>query len=378
MTPPQDDRCTADAGLALHSQRRTGGRQAVLGLLVAAPVLLAWVAGGCGIGPPLLNRDRLGYQEALSESWKRQMLMNLVKIRYADAPVFLEVTSVINQHSLEAQLSALGVLNNPPWSHRQEYRGGITAYDRPTVTYVPMAGEKFAKSLMTPIPTTVILSMVQSGWPVDFILRLTCDSVNGVRNGTRSALNRRPADPEFGELLAAMRRIQLSDTIGFRVEREKDHEVAKVFFGRHKPTPDVERDLTRIREILGVEPGARELRLTYGAVAAGQNELDILSRSMLQILVELGGCIDVPKDHVERGLVVPAGDDEGSPPLIRIHSGRQAPSDTAAAVRYKGYWFWVADGDFASKRMLSLLMIFFSLTETGGGIGAPVITVGAG
>jgi hypothetical protein len=86
----------------------------------------------------------------------------------------------------------------------------------------------------------------------------------------------------------------------------------------------------------------------------------------------------VPKEHLERGLVGPVGDDEGSPPLIRIHSGRSAPSDVAAAVSYKGYWFWVADDDFASKRMLSLLMIFFSLTETGGGIGAPVITVGAG
>jgi len=47
-------------------------------------------------------------------------------------------------------------------------------------------------------------------------------------------------------------------------------------------------------------------------------------------------------------------------------------------VSYKGYWFWVDEGDFASKRVLSLLLIFFAMTETGGGPGSPVITVGAG
>ena len=79
--------------------------------LVALTLLLP----GCGIGPPMLERDRLDYQTALSESWKRQMLMNLVRTRYADAPVFLEATSIINQYSAEAEVSALGVLNNPPW-----------------------------------------------------------------------------------------------------------------------------------------------------------------------------------------------------------------------------------------------------------------------
>jgi hypothetical protein len=37
----------------------------------------------------------------MSESWKRQMLLNMVKIRYMDARVFLDVASVIYQYSVE-------------------------------------------------------------------------------------------------------------------------------------------------------------------------------------------------------------------------------------------------------------------------------------
>jgi hypothetical protein len=54
--------------------------------------------GGCaGIGPPTVSRDRFDYTAAISESWKHQMLFNMVKIRYGDAPVFLDVSSVMRQ-----------------------------------------------------------------------------------------------------------------------------------------------------------------------------------------------------------------------------------------------------------------------------------------
>jgi hypothetical protein len=57
------------------------------------------------VGPPTVARDRFDYVNAMSESWKRQILLNLVKIRYMDAPVFLDVASVINQYSLEGEIA---------------------------------------------------------------------------------------------------------------------------------------------------------------------------------------------------------------------------------------------------------------------------------
>jgi hypothetical protein len=48
-------------------------------------------AAAChSVGPPGVVRDRFGYAEATSRSWKDQMLLSLVKLRYADAPVFLD------------------------------------------------------------------------------------------------------------------------------------------------------------------------------------------------------------------------------------------------------------------------------------------------
>ncbi|OQY03515.1 MAG: hypothetical protein B6I22_11465 [Desulfobacteraceae bacterium 4572_123] len=51
--------------------------------------LLLLVFAGCGgIGPKTVSRDRFEYTDAISESWKHQMLLNMVKIRYGDARSF--------------------------------------------------------------------------------------------------------------------------------------------------------------------------------------------------------------------------------------------------------------------------------------------------
>ena len=63
----------------------------------------AFMAAGCQtIGPGSVQRDRLDYAGAIAGSWREQTLLNIVKLRYFDAPVFLEVSSVISSYTLLA------------------------------------------------------------------------------------------------------------------------------------------------------------------------------------------------------------------------------------------------------------------------------------
>ena len=73
-------------------------------------LLLAVLAmAGCqSIGPATVPRDRFDYVASISDSWKRQMVQNLLKIRYADVPVFLDVTSVISAYTQSAAVNVSG------------------------------------------------------------------------------------------------------------------------------------------------------------------------------------------------------------------------------------------------------------------------------
>ena len=80
------------------------------------------------------------------------MLLNIVKIRYGDTPVFLEVASVISQYSLEGELNASAGFSDGLLGNTQGIGGKAIYIDRPTVTYVPLTGARFTRSILRPIP----------------------------------------------------------------------------------------------------------------------------------------------------------------------------------------------------------------------------------
>jgi len=341
---------------------------------------------GCGtIGPHSVGRDRFDYTGAIGDSWKEQMLINTVKMRYGDTPVFLDVASVISQYQAVAQAN-LGLT----WAHpvtsaatnTQSVGAGAAYAERPTITYMPLSGEKFARSLMKPLPPPAILSLIQGGYPIDLVLRVCVHSVNGVRNRFGGAARARPADPEFYPLLEALRRIQNSGAIGLRVQKTNEMEGVLLSF-RGKVEPSVQEDILFVRKTLGLDPSAGEVKVAYGSVAKDDKELALLTRSMLEILIDLASYIEVPAVHVEEKRVNPTMPEETVqgvpvPPLIRIHSSTDRPGDAFIAVPYRDRWFWIDDRDLRSKMLFSFLMFVFSLTETGGKEGAPIITVPAG
>jgi len=343
------------------------------------------LAGCSSIGPGTVTRDRFDYTGAVAESWKSQMLLNLVKLRYGDAPVFLDIGQIVAGYTVQGTFSALGSVYStsagvPGVPNSSVTLGAQGQYtDRPTITYAPLAGERFARSLMTPIPPASLLSLIQAGNPVDLVLRLAVHVVNGINNRYGGDARARSADPEFYLLLERLRRIQLSGLIGLRV-RWVDQEESVLMTFRREVDPSLEADVRAVRGQLGLDPAAREFQVVYGSVAANDKQIAILSRSILEILVDLSSVIAVPEADVADRRVTATAEPEIGPtgpiqPLIRIASSAGRPADAFLAVPYRGYWFWIDDRDMASKRLFSFLMFVFTLVETGSKEAAPVLTI---
>jgi hypothetical protein len=115
-------------------------------------------------------------------------------------------------------------------------------------------------------------------------------------------------------------------------------------------------------------------------VAANDKEIALLTRSMVEVLRDISSVIAVPEVHVTEHRVTPTPDaDPGPsgpvPPLIRIASSVDRPSDAFVAVPYRGHWFWIDDRDVASKHLLSSLMFLFTFVQTGAKDAAPVLTI---
>jgi hypothetical protein len=257
--------------------------------------------------------------------------------------------------------------------------GGTGRYaDRPTITYSPLVGEKAARNLMTSIPVPAVLYLVQAGYPVEYVFRLIVQSINGLENRFGGQLMQRPADPRFIELLDILGRIQRAGGFGMRIKSEEEKRAVAIFF-RGTRADAIEQELQAVGRILGLAPGEREFEVVYGSIAGSDREIAIETRSMLQILVEIGSRIDISEKDLEEGRTYrPQADTvdltEYAHP-ITIHSGKQRPKDACVKVPYRDQWFWIDDRDVKSKRTFAFVMLLFSLTETGGQKRAPIVTV---
>ena len=352
-------------------------------IIVAVAAMTAAFLVGCGgIGPKTVTRDRFNYNIEISNSWKQQTLLNIVKLRYADMPLFVQVASIVSGYTLEAAINLDATFASPGDTQSV---GGVGKYtDRPTITYVPITGQQFNKSFMTPIPPQAILFLMQSGWPVDLVFPLTVDAVNGLRSRVSAGANLRAGDPEFYRVIFLLREIQKSGAVGMRIIKENDQRESTVmFFHQKNITPEIKAALRELRTLLGLRPGGAEITVSYGLIPGSDREIAMLTRSMLQIMVEMAIQVDVPAQHVADGRTVPSLSEPDSAEekigqLIDIKSGSDEPENAHAAVHYKDHWFWIDDRDFRSKRTFTFLMLLFSLTESGGKQGLPLVTIPAG
>ena len=187
------------------------------GRLLLAIIIAAISVTACyNIGPKTIPRDRFDYNEAISNSWKEQTLLNIVKLRYADMPLFVDISSVVSGYTLESEVNVLGSRSSSGSleGNSATVGGRATFTDRPTITYAPITGSQFNKSFMTPIPPRSILFLLQSGWSADMILPLTVDSINGLRSQISAGSRARSGDDDYYRVVELIRRMQLDGATG--------------------------------------------------------------------------------------------------------------------------------------------------------------------
>ena len=411
----------------MHERGRRYSRRS--GLASLALLLLA--ASGC-VGPAAVRSTRMKYNEAIRSTNDEQILANIVRLRYADSPVFIDLPSITSQF----ELSAGGSDPGPSGSQTNFGIVGLQGRDSPTLSYHPRQGREISKALLNPLSADVY-SVVTAGARLEQLLWMTLNDINDVQNAAR-ATTLAPKTPDDNarflrgvQLLAEIDDLggaeigfsTVEDTKGVsdpiptgQVQGHDLLDAAKdgyVYRARGEGrTTLYKRDkglvlkirskfarspqMAEVAEIFNLTPGLGRYRIeselepdaesSPPSALPGGDTLYLNLRSILQIMTFMSKGVCVPEEHVRDGEAPTTWGPDGRPfnwtsvtaGNFFVASSKHRPRDVEVATLYRGYWFYIPREDVDSRSALAVLEILFSLQESDDPTSAPILTLPAG
>lgn len=405
--------------------------QEILSLLqqpssIVALMFYVVIIAGCTHtrGPELVVNSHIDYNKAVSQVLKEELLLNIVRRRYMEAPQFMNVSSISSSFrtttniGAEVSVSDIGdadIVNSG-------VDGSVTFSDSPTITITPRQGENIATQLHEPLRVSTVADLVTVGYPINDVFNILVEGINNLRGPDLRFEDFRPGSSEWVEAIKLMKkfsddghlivdRFRWNDpynshpypadsitpemwitTLSTGARRWKSYDGGKTFFfTTHEMVPAVwlnpevrqSSDGKQLIELLNLQPDVQKkiwtlepARVAGGSDLANQPDkprpaLKLRMRSLYNVLNFYSYGVNVPPEDEEKGRAtdlstfrdaVGKGQIEDYSKLLSIKYGESVPESAFQAVQYRGLWFYIDDQDIISKAGFNALYDLWQLS----------------
>lgn len=359
---------------------RTSGKLISICRIVVGACALSVLLTSCAVvGPKSIRAGRLAYNEAITETNNQQMLMVVVHRRYEEVGSLLAVTNVTANVNVTARSGIqLG------FGASDDFAGNLVPFslgavyeENPTISYTPVAGAKYIRQLMSPVPVAVLAQFVRTLTNAPAIYTALVSSVNGIANPDFLFSPDKP-DPRFGRLVTIMTELSRA----YRLHWAEDPERAgsfSVVIDHYAPTHAAE-----VGELLGLlglpapEDPSRPVILPVALALDGREfgGIGITTRSVFDLVEILSAAIELPEEDQENGTTASYPPSGAVGRELRIRRADARPEHAHVAVNYRDVWLYIDQNDQATKQFFRLLGTLWSIAiaESATSV-APVLTV---
>ena len=347
--------------------------------------LLIFTLVSCSsMGPNSVRAGRLEYNKALGQSTSEQMLLNIVKMRFLDRPVFLSVTSMTSNLSFQTEISTSTPEVFKSTAFTTTVNPSLTWKDNPTITYEELTGVEYVTQMLSPIPAQTIVLLLQS-WPPNMVLPLAVNEINNINNSWNPinpnlSIDAKKEHQRFNALTQVIEHLDAQRTLEWSVTRntsENEPTEFAILLNRPKDS-NTQKLVEKLISDLGLKTneGTTKFSVEYGLQPKDDSTIVFGTRSVQDIMQYASMDIDIPKDLEDKTISRASGwDDRDGYRLLHIHASSSKPSRASVAIPYQGYWFYIKDDDLQSKATFLLIQVLTGMQSGASSNGAPVLTI---
>lgn len=315
-----------------------------------------------------------------------QFIQNIVRLHYRDPVFFLDVASVTASLQMNYNgglvTSEIGLGVNAG-ADLLKYSLGGAYTSTPTISYVPLQGENFVKSTLSPIPLEAVFALAGSGWSARRVFSLCVERINGLENAVSASGPTPKLAPghssDFSRLLQLIDEVAGNQILTPRIDPQTKEPELEI-----RSSPEFREQIREIKDLLGLDQNIQLYHVNGETLKFRPDTISIRTRSLTSIFFYLSHHVDTPQEHKAAGLVTVTRNKNGSEfdwgstlagSLFHIQQSKNRPDGAFLAIPYRDHWFFLADNDLESKSSFMLLMQLFRLQAGSTKSTGPVLTI---
>lgn len=312
-----------------------------------------------------------------------QLLLNLVRLKHRDTPLFLEITNVTSRFSFRANAKASAIFPNTGLNIFELNSGGELE-ESPVVTYSPLQGRKFIQQFLSKISIETIYLLYKSGWSIERILRLCFEKMGSLENAPNASGPTPKLAPHYEEFLQianSFRKLQKSNALDISIQEDKN--ILVLIF----EIKSIAKEWEEVKEINRLlQTPVTNFYFKFSVNGKIKDHIPVETRSLLGIMYYLSHAIEASFESIDKGYVTSTKDESGNNfswneltgNLLRIFSSSQKPDNASIVISYDDYWYFVKKSDLNSKSTFSLLGQIYYLQAGTFESNSPLLTIPVG
>ena len=408
---------------------------------VSTFLALAMLSGCSTVGPDFYKSSFEDFNDAIRKTSDGQMLSNLVRMRYLETPVFLQVASITTSFNINGNIGASAGF---PEGGGNNYglSSGAGFSESPTISFSMPESDKYYGRLLAPLSAKQITSLVLGGFDSEDVFLTTVRGVNGLRNISaefEDTPEENASFVDFVEAISLIKKLRGQGLVDIElggkqadwsspvtidasnaiskvlllgaasyahvnnfelVKYDNDvwqtHQYEKNMALRFSPASNNSPDAQRLRKLLNLEDrynfpmvdaemvNAEKPRGILGEAPGALDpnitwaEIGLRGRSMMEIMQVASKKVQMPEEEVARGVAVVDANQGAARDIGLVIKSSKSEPDSMLRTNYRGYWFYIDDRDLESRNQFALLNALFAVI--GGTVpGAnPIMTIPVG